>query len=283
MVKLPERLFNKVMMRLDDSCAAGYDSEPPRRYLGMSAVGRDCLRRTWLAYNGHEPSGQTDKAKMHRVFRMGHIIEGFVKDLLRGAGFEITGEQTEFEDFDGRFRGHCDGIIKGVTLKDHILEVKSASALNFENMKRHGITRTKPEYAGQIQLYMGYAGLERGLFAVMNKNTQEIYTERVHFDRAAFGFLRERAAMILESAEAPPASAGGCYFCEFNGPACQNAGRCGTCANRLALSDFPIRRMMERRGLLDCLIGGGHFCAAGESPRRGDCGCYDENQPEARD
>jgi hypothetical protein len=282
-VKIPERLFNRVMMRLDESCAAGYDGEPPRRYLGMSSVGRDCLRRTWLAYNGHEPSGQTDKSKMYRVFRMGHIIEGFVKDLLRGAGFEITGEQTEFEDFGGRFRGHCDGIVKGVTLRDHILEVKSASALNFDNMKRRGVARTKPEYAGQMQLYMGYAGLERGLFAVMNKNTQELYTERARFDRAAFEALRERARMILESVEAPPMTTGGCYFCEFSGAACRSADRCGSCANRLSLSDHPIRGMMERRGLLDCLMGGGHFCGAGESPRSGGCGSYDENKPEAGD
>ena len=190
----------ELVERVYQACADKANAEPPRTYLGMSSIGDPCERKLWLAYQGvpKKPiSGQRA-----RIFANGHAVEARVVADLRAAGFEIDGQQLEFVDFDGRFRGHCDGVIHGVTAKPHVLEIKSANDEHFNKFVRHGIENS-PAYAAQVQCYMGYAGLKRALFVVENKNNQKLHMERVHFEPARFENLRLKAWRILEAISEP--------------------------------------------------------------------------------
>jgi hypothetical protein len=280
MVKIPEHIFNTVGMRIDEACESEFNAGERRDYLGMSQLGYPCELRIWLNYNGYDRGGDFNKAKMHRVFAMGHYIEEFVKNLLVVAGYVISDEQLEFTDFDGRFRGHCDGIIDGITKRKHILEIKSASSHNFMKMKKESVVKCKPEYEAQIQLYMGYAELERGIFVVMCKNTQEIYTERVHFDKEKFEYYKKKAQRIIEAETPPNMDKKSCYFCDYRGEICdsvQKQAKCNNCMYNLPLSKFPISQLLEKHNLQGCLIGNKHFCGAGETYTDSiDCAKYGE-------
>lgn len=181
---------------------AAAKSDKPRDYLGMSQIGDACDRRLWYAINGYMPVAKD--GRIYLIFELGFAIEDIIIKNLRKAGYEISDTQTEFEDFDGKFKGHCDGIIYGVTKKPHILECKSANDNKFNQFKKSGIRDVSPQYYCQAQCYMGYSGLERALFVIYNKNTSEIYAERIYFDKEDFEMLRARAKYILESTTPPP-------------------------------------------------------------------------------
>lgn len=174
----------------------------PRRYLGMSSIGDGCTRRLWLKYHGGFRERLT--ARQIRLFDMGKIIERRIIRQLRGAGYNVHSCQTAYEDLGGRFKGHPDGIIEGMeeSTAHHILEIKSANEKNFKKFQENGIGHY-PKYVAQVQCLMHYAKLDRAFFVVENKNNSAQYQERVHFDRAAFELLREKARLIIES-DAPP-------------------------------------------------------------------------------
>lgn len=206
-----------------------------RRYLGMSSIGGECDRALWLGFRGY-PENPVD-GRMSMLFRFGDRIEEEVIRFLGLAGYRVEGQQDEFMDFDGMFRGHCDGIVHGVTKNTHILEVKSASDSRFKAFKQRGVLTTSAVYYAQVQCYMGYSGLERALFVIQNKNTSEIYTERVHFSVKDFENLKNRAKSIIYSEQMPPAFDPGATQCRWcsKSMVCRNMedvvseAVCGTC------------------------------------------------------
>jgi hypothetical protein len=234
----------------------------------MSQIGHPCERCLWFDYNGCEKTTIIDKARLNRIFMMGNLIETETKSLLRGAGYEITAEQLEFKDFDDRFQGHCDGIIHGITSKPHILEIKSASKDNFDLMKKKTVVKQEPKYEAQIHMYMGYANLDRGLFVVYNKNTSEIYTERVHFDKDIFEALKEKARRIIEARAPSEKIKNGCYWCHYKGETCNKDYsyiQCFECKHLLSFQEAPIEQLLKTHNLEGCIVDENHFCSIGKT------------------
>ena len=211
-------------------------AEGPRKYLGMSSIGHPCERKLWYSFRQYTPRNQEGRAEM--IFSLGNAVEKEVLCWLRTAGYTVEGQQEEFSALNGLFAGHCDGIIHGVTQRPHILEIKSASASRFKAFQTGTICQVAPTYAAQVQCYMGYSGLDRAIFVVMNKNTCEIYTERVHFDYQMFKELEAKAARIISSNDTPARAfiqeSPECRLCEFAGhcwhsPYVQTRQTCGSC------------------------------------------------------
>ncbi len=218
--------------------ASRYRKEQPERsYLGMSIAGDPCARKIWYQFRGYTPKSIDGRAQM--IFSLGSAVESEVLKWLRGAGYNIRGQQEEFSLLKGFVRGHCDGIIEGVKgARPHILEIKSASSTRFKMFKTAGIPATSPTYAAQLQLYMGCSGYERGVWVVMNKDTCELYIERAHFDKQTYLNLQKRCAAIIGS-DNPPEEAfqegdRECTMCPYEGhcwhaPYVQETPTCGTC------------------------------------------------------
>lgn len=211
-------------------------SEKRRGYLGCSILGHPCSRHLWYSFRKFPKQALEGRVKM--LFNLGHVIEDEVIRWLRAAGFEVDGQQQEFTACDNWVGGHCDGVIYHPGIlgqRRHILEVKSASQSSFEKFTSQGI-QAEPKYTAQGQLYMGFAGLERCLFVVYNKNTSDIYTERLHFDRQEFNRLLEKAEYIITSNELPPATEDyfTCKFCDYSlickgGEPIVSKNNCGSC------------------------------------------------------
>ena len=211
-----------VSLAVYEACARKVAAESRRGYLGMSQIGKSCERALWLDLNLGEK--KPVEGQLARIFENGKTREEAIIADLEAAGYQVVGQQTAFEDFGGLFRGHCDGVIVGVTKShDHLLEIKTANDASFKSFVKHGAKR-KPEYWAQMQCYMGYAGLERSLFVVENKNNQELYTERVYFDPKAFEENKAKARRIIEAQTAPekPVDESGCYWCPFKNFSCDD-------------------------------------------------------------
>lgn len=185
-----------------------------RGYLGMSEIGHACDRRLWLSFRGYP--GNDPDGRLIMLFELGDMIETQVVRLLNAAGFTVKDQQRGFKIHNGFFRGHWDGEVCGVTKQPHVLEVKSANDRRFAAFKKHGVRETYPTYYCQAICYMGYSNLDRALFVIMNKNTSEIYTERVYFNQEDFEALDARAKYII-TANAIPDKSDDCEWCPYKG------------------------------------------------------------------
>ncbi len=220
-----------------------YGRSGQRRYLGMSQVGQPCSRRLWYDFRSFTP--KPFDGRLGLIFNDGNHYEATVIEHLRLAGYRIdhagSENQLEFSDFNGLFKGHCDGIIHGVTQLPHILEIKTANKKRFEAFQQFGVRKTSPVYYCQVQCYMGYAELERALFVIYCKDRSEIYTERIPFVRDDLEGLRNRARSIITANEVPGRSfdsetAFECRYCDFRLHCWTDEGMimtddrvCGTC------------------------------------------------------
>jgi hypothetical protein len=66
------------------------------------------------------------------------------------------------------------------------------------------VAKAKPEHYAQMTLYMRWSQLDRALYLAVNKDTDELYAERVENDPVLFDRLRAKAERIIFAALPPP-------------------------------------------------------------------------------
>ena len=220
--------------------------ESPRPYLGASSIGHHCARYLWLSFRWSKPASFS--GRMLRLFETGHLAEPrFVREL-RGIGCEVhevdpaTGKQFAVEALGGHFRGHLDGCAVGIPEAKktwHVLEFKTHGEKSFKELSEKGVKDSKPQHYAQMQVYMALTGMERALYLAVNKNTDELYSERIAHVPEESKALLERAESIIFSAEPPPrisddASWYQCKMCDMHG-ICHGtetpAPQCRNCAH----------------------------------------------------
>jgi hypothetical protein len=194
---------------IDDAMPA----ELPRPHLGMSQIGKADDRALWLSFRWSLPDDI--EPRVRRIFRLGHVIETGVLELLaRIPGAKVldrdpkTGQQFRFEFIDGHFGGSTDACMLGVPEAPktwHVVEIKTVNSKRFKELQKVGVEEWSQEYWAQMQCYMGASGMDRALFVAYNKDTSEIYTERVRADKMAFSGYLARAERII-MADKPPLS-----------------------------------------------------------------------------
>jgi hypothetical protein len=185
------------------------EQEEPRRYLGASAIGHECDKYLWLSFRG--VVRDSFEPRMLRLFNRGHREEEVFVAELRGIGCEVwdvnpeTGLQWAVNDLGGHFSGHLDGIaigIPGAEKTPHVLEFKTHGDSSFTKLVKEGMRVSKPQHWAQVQVYMGTMRLDRALYLAVNKNTDEVYAERVHYDASEFKRIMARAKRIIEGNDA---------------------------------------------------------------------------------
>lgn len=188
---------NPINTRIDDSIVA----EPPRAHLGMSQIAGDA-RTLWLSFRWSLPDDATSRTR--RIWALGKVIEAEIIRLLAGAGFELFaddgGEQFGFSFLGGHFAGSMDGVIRGLPqapTKWHVFEAKSVKAARFALLQKVGLKEWDPVYFGQCQSYMGASKLDRALFGAYNKDTSELYFERIPLDPLYFPAMLTKAEQII--------------------------------------------------------------------------------------
>ena len=199
-----------------------YTNSPPRPHLGASQIGNPCERALW--YSFHHCKLPAFSGRMLRLFETGQREEERIIRNLRAAGLQVwdrgdDGNQIRFEMFGGKFAGSIDGMVVGIPeapKTPHLLEIKTANDKSFKQMLKNGVEHSKHQHYCQMQVYMGALELKRALYIVVNKNTDEIYTERLEFDNRVYQSLLEKAERIVTS-DAPLErfESFECKWCEY--------------------------------------------------------------------
>lgn len=209
--------------------------ETPRNYLGASAIGEPCARRLQYDLQGapqDEDAGFAPRTR--RIFHRGHKGEEWMIQWIRDAGFDLrtekAGRQFGFEDCDGRFKGHIDGVFVGGPdgfKYPALWECKVLGAKGFGQLVKHGVAKAYPKYAAQVAVYQAYLQLAENpaIFTAMNADTMDIHVELVAFDQALAQEQIDKAARVLSACDAgetlPRAAdtddAFVCKFCNYKG------------------------------------------------------------------
>lgn len=201
--------------------------QPHRPHLGGSQIGNNCSRALW--YQFRWAWKEQHEGRILRLFETGDREEIRVIQNLRAAGCTVwerdpeTGMQPRFTSHGGHFALSLDGVIEGLpeSSKPHTLEVKTMSDKYFKALCNMGLEKAKPIYWAQCQIGMHLSGLERCLFISVNKNTDEIYAERIRPEPAYAKDLLAKAERIIFS-DAPPLGISNdpawfeCKFCPYH-------------------------------------------------------------------
>ena len=202
-----------------------------RPHLGASEIGKPCDRSLWYSFRWASKKVFTGRIK--RLFDTGFREEARFLDELRAIGAEVydrdpdTKQQHRFSAIGGHFGGSCDAIGRGFPEAPKtwcIVEFKTHGEKSFADLVKRGVEEAKPEHYAQLQVYMGLAELERALYLACNKNTDELHSEWIKFDKDAFAALLERAEKIISADEPPPgiSTDPAWYQCKF----CDHAAVC---------------------------------------------------------
>ena len=182
-----------------------------RPHLGASVIGRECARELWYAFRW--ATLVRHSGRLLRLFERGQREEAVFVENMRAAGITVydtdpaTGRQFSFKDIGGHFGGSMDacalGILEAPTTW-HVVEMKTHNAKSFAKLQSEGVERSKPEHAAQMQCYMYWTGMDRAFYLAVNKDTDELYSERLHANHGQSVALIEKARRII-TAQEPPA------------------------------------------------------------------------------
>lgn len=215
-----------------------------RPHLGGSLIGHECGRH--LFYSFRWSLSKDFDGRMLRLFETGELAEDRFVTELRGIGATVwefdpeSGRQWRVSAHGGHFSGSLDGVAVGIesSTKAHVLEFKTHNAKSFKELKSKGVEASKPQHYAQMQVYGYLMDIERALYLAVNKDTDELYSERVKISRTEGKRLVERAARIIFT-DHPPGGISQdpsfykCKFCDHH-PICHGnkppEANCRTCA-----------------------------------------------------
>lgn len=188
-----------------------YESKPQehRPHMGASLIGHQCERNIWLTWRWALKPEFT--GRILRLFSTGQREESRLIEELRGIGATVwdkddNGKQWTISACNGHFGGSLDGVAKGLPEAPKtvaVLEFKTHSSKSFADLAKKKVREAKPQHFDQMTVYMGKMELERALYMAVNKDTDELYTEWVHFDADRFAVLMDKAERLIEMT-APP-------------------------------------------------------------------------------
>ncbi len=253
-------------------------AEEARTYLGASVIGKECQRALWYGFRWASKE-QFDGRKL-RLFQTGHLEEPRMVADLRAIGATVhdinpaDGKQFGFVGHGGHARGHMDGCAQGIPgggKKWHCLEFKTHAAKSFADLKKKGVKAAKPEHYAQMIWYMGKSGMDRGLYLAKNKDTDDLYSERIEFDRVFFEQLEAKFNSIIFAPTPPPRISEDpkffiCGWCSSNAVCHGNrvpATSCRTCVHSTP------ERLPENEGRWSCTKAGADSSIPTETQREG--------------
>jgi hypothetical protein len=181
-------------------------ARPTRGYLGASAIGGDCERKTqfdWLV------DGFVD-ARQARIFGRGHFFEAAMRAQMLQAGFEFAPDSAlAFIALDGRLQGHADGLLiaapamPGIYLQlPCVWEAKAIKHDGWVRLAREGLAKAYPAYLTQVQLYMRFLDKRNPtLFSAVDANTCKALHFLVPYDETLVEEAVERAKRVIAATE----------------------------------------------------------------------------------
>ena len=189
-----------------DRAIVGNEHSEPSPFVRCSSLGK-CERLQWYQFRWcGEP--EAFEARILRIFDTGNVEEDRMVNWLQRAGIDVapvdpkTGDQFIVSFANGHCKGHTDGEATGIIeapVTPHLIECKTHNAKSFAQLVKHGVAISKPDHMAQMQIYMHGRGLTRAFYLAKNKDTDDLYAERVKYDPAHAMALEAKAERIATS------------------------------------------------------------------------------------
>ncbi|MBZ9973482.1 oxidoreductase [Mesorhizobium sp. BR1-1-12] len=240
------------------------------RSISVSTLAEECERKLFYDFRWASPH-ESIPGRTLRIFETGNVEEERWIENLRMIGCEVwdrddNGKQIMVEACGGHVRGYLDSEILGLPEAPktiHVGEIKSHNAKSFARLLKDGVQKSKPAHYGQIQTYMYRRGRDRGIYLAVNKDTDELYAERVKLDVEFVIRLLARAQRIID-ADTPPAKL-------HEDPAHKMAFACGWCKHKPICHEHAAPRVNCRTCLYSTPEEGGSWsCARFSKPLSAD-------------
>jgi hypothetical protein len=205
-MKIPESTNSTIA--LIDKYHEKQNEQPPTRYhLGVSMLGEKCDRKLWLSFRW--AVRENFEGRILRLFRRGHNEESTIVSDLRAIGVDIrntTSSQSRV-NFGKHVSGSLDGIIESglpeAPKARHVAEFKTHSKKSFDDLVKKGLKESKPIHWTQLNVYMYGKDIDRGFYLAVNKDSDELYQERIELDKPAAIKAIERGQKITMSDRMP--------------------------------------------------------------------------------
>ena len=201
-------------------------------------MGHPCERHCWYYYHMPELRKPLDDVG-HLAVNSGHRSEDVMAAYLRMVpGVELVteqegGKQIGFVDLGGEFKGHIDGIIRGLIQAPktvHVWEHKDANQKKYNEFlkakEKHGEKQALKNWNGiyyaQAQIYMHYMDIKRHYCTVSLAGLRDFDSCRTEYDKGYAEMLVDKAKRVIESPE-PLARISEkpdfwqCRWCDFEG------------------------------------------------------------------
>jgi hypothetical protein len=208
----------------------------------MSTIGHECDRALWYALRWAVYPEQIDGVKQRR-FDTGNIEEERLLDDLEAAGLKVertdpaTGAPYRVELCKGWLRGKVDGHAVDVPEAPktvHVVECKSHNDKSYKELIKKKVKDGKFDHWAQCQMYMHSENLTRCLYIAVNKNTDELYVERVYYDKDYAVRAENRVGYLVLSNKAPPKL--------YEDPSKKEAYICGWCPAKHVCHEHAFAR-----------------------------------------
>ncbi len=201
--------IKNIVESINESCSINSNH---RKHLGASVIGDDCLRKLWYIFN-HAYTTKIN-GKLSRIFSRGQEEEQRVENILKKSGYQVIttashgenkGKQHSISSINGHFGGSLDGAVYGFDDIEewHVLEIKTHNDKSFKDLQKKGVMLSHFNHYVQMQIYIHFTKMNHALYFAVNKNTDEIYVERVSYDENCALDMIDKAKMIIESTTAP--------------------------------------------------------------------------------
>lgn len=219
--------------------------------VAVSWLGNPCDRFIWYSFRWVTPPKRFD-GRMLRLFETGHMEEARLIADLRLSGVTVVNQDARNPEAqigvsfaDGHAGGFLDGECSGVKeapVTVHVLECKSHNHKSFTTTKNKGVKEGKPDHFAQVQTYMHLRHRSRALYIAVNKDTDEVWSERIDYDVNVATSLVLRAERIAY-ADRPPARIREdmgypCTFCDHKAHCHEQAPARRNC--RTCLHSTPV-------------------------------------------
>jgi hypothetical protein len=141
-----------------------------------------------------------------RRFETGQREESRVVANLQRTGATVlevdpeTGEQYRVTECETHFGGSLDAMIIGLRESPHMWHVgefKTHNAKSFKDLVEKRVKESKPQHFDQMQVYMHLHGCLWGLYLAVNKDTDDLYLERVKHDSDHAKQLIAKATRVI--------------------------------------------------------------------------------------
>lgn len=238
MSKIDHQLYDITLREIDKALIESKKQEEPRNYLGMSQIGAECQRQLFYSFRGAEIRDETPEGI--RRIEDGHTQEAIMAARLRMVpGIELIThdpddpeKQIGFILLSGHFRGHCDGVIRGVLEAPgtwHTWEHKSVNEKSFSDLKKlreekgekNALREWNGTYYAQAQIYMDQMELTRHFLTVTTPGGRDYLSVRTEYNRREAEAIIARAKeIIFDNWITPPRISDKreyykCKWCEF--------------------------------------------------------------------